>query len=80
MMRKKKKNNISLGQPVPKALSFVFLTIAHHLLCILYEQVCVFILHEQVCVQSVVVWMRNALHPTVTGIWIFGSLLVVLFG
>lgn len=41
---------------------------------------CVFILHEQVRVQSVVVWMRNALHPTVTGIWIFGSLLVVLFG
>lgn len=36
---KKKTKNISLGQPVPKALSFVFLTTAHHLLCILYEQV-----------------------------------------
>lgn len=41
---------------------------------------CVFILHEQVCVQPVVVWMRNAPPHTVTGIWIFGSLLVVLFG
>lgn len=33
------KNYTFLGQPVPKALSFVFLTIAHHLLCILYERV-----------------------------------------
>lgn len=49
------KSNTSLGQPVPKALSFGFLTIAHHLLCILYEQVCVCVLHEQVCVQSAVV-------------------------
>lgn len=42
---------------------------------------CVFILHKQVCVQPAVVWMRNVSPPPiVTGIWISGSLLVVLFG